>query len=105
MRHIVRRVARTQRIEIVAADAALHFWEFFGDLVRLARAEIEHVAEQIEAAIARILSREIARHLAEMQEAAVGKRCIHRYCIVPHAALPPRTSPPRIIARQSTPRA
>ena len=49
MRHVVRRVARHQRIEIVAADAALHFREFLGDLGRLALAEIEHVAKQMQA--------------------------------------------------------
>ena len=36
MRQIVRRIARHQRVEIVAADPALHFREFFGDLGGLA---------------------------------------------------------------------
>jgi hypothetical protein len=67
MRHVVRRIARHQRIEIIAADAALHLWEFFRDLRGLARAEILHVAKQVEPAVARIHLREVARHLAEMQ--------------------------------------
>ena len=45
MRHVVRRVARHQRIEIVAADAALHLWKPLRYLGGLALAEIEHVAE------------------------------------------------------------
>ena len=46
MRHVVRRVARHQRIEIIAADAALHLWKLFRNLGGLAFAEIEHVAKQ-----------------------------------------------------------
>ena len=46
MRHVVAAVARHQRIDIIAADAALHLREFVGDLVGLARAERQHVAEQ-----------------------------------------------------------
>ena len=45
MRHVVRRIARHQRIEIVAADAALHLWKSLRYLGGLALAEIEHVAE------------------------------------------------------------
>ena len=45
MRHVVRRIARHQRIEIVAADAALHLWKPLRYLRGLALAEIEHVAE------------------------------------------------------------
>ena len=45
MRHVVRRIARHQRIEIVAADAALHLWKPLGYLRGLALAEIEHVTE------------------------------------------------------------
>ena len=40
MRQVVRRIARHQRIEIVAADPALHLWESLGDFGRLALAEI-----------------------------------------------------------------
>ena len=47
VRHVVRGVARHQRVEIVAADPALHFWKFFRDLGRLALAEVEHVAKQL----------------------------------------------------------
>ena len=51
MRHVVGRVARHQRIEIVAADAPLHLRKSLGNLGCLAAAEIEHVAEQGEPAI------------------------------------------------------
>ena len=46
MRHVVGGVARHQRIEIVAADAALHFRKSFGDLGRFAFAESQHVANR-----------------------------------------------------------
>ena len=45
MRQVVRRIARHQRIEIVAADAALHLWKPLRYLGGLALAEIEHVPE------------------------------------------------------------
>ena len=51
MRHVVGRIARHQRIEIVAADAPLHLWKSLRYLGRLALAEIEHVAEQREPAV------------------------------------------------------
>ena len=98
MRHVVRRVARHQRIEIVAADAALHFWKSFGDLGRLALAEIEHVAKQRKPALRGIHPRQIARHLAEMQERAVGQRRIHRQRVVAHGAVAQRTAAAGIVA-------
>ena len=49
MRHVVGGVARHQRIEIVAADAALHFRKLVRDLGGLALAERQHVAKQSEA--------------------------------------------------------
>src|SRR3982074_365685 len=64
MRHVIGGIARHQRIEIVATDAALHFWKFLGDLDRLALAEIKHVAKQTESAVARIPLPEIAPHPA-----------------------------------------
>src|SRR4051794_26519911 len=65
MRHVVRRIAWHQRIEIVAADAALHLWKARSDLLGLARAEGEEIAEQGARIVADINVREIARHLAE----------------------------------------
>ncbi len=87
MRHVVRRIAWGERIQIVAADAALHLGEFVGDLSCLALAEREHVAEQGEAFIRRIDAGEIARHVAEVDARAVGKRGIHRQRVVAHGAV------------------
>ncbi len=98
MRHVVRRIARHQRIEIIAADAALHFWKFPGDFSRLAFAKRQHVAEQIEATLIRIQLLEVARHLAEMQQGAVGKGSIHRARVVAHGAVSQRTPAAGIIA-------
>ncbi len=98
MRQIVRRVARHQRIEIVAADPALHLREFFRDLGGLARAEIEHVAKQVHAAIAGIHLRQIARHLTEMQQGAVGKRRVDRNRVIAHGAVAQRTAATGIVA-------
>ena len=47
MRHVVGGIARHQRIEIVAADAALHLGKFFRDLGGFALAERQHVAETV----------------------------------------------------------
>ena len=52
MRQVVRRIARHQRIEIVAADAALHLWKPLRYLGGLALAEIEHVPKQRQPALA-----------------------------------------------------
>src|SRR5205085_12077666 len=46
MRHVVGRIPRHQRIQIVASDSPLQFWKLFGDLGGFAFAEIEHVAKQ-----------------------------------------------------------
>ena len=72
MRDVVGGIARHQRIEIVAADAALHLWKFLGDFGSLALAKRQHVAKQVKPAIAGIHLRQIARYLAEMQKRAVG---------------------------------
>ena len=98
MRHVVRRIARHQRVEIVAADAALHFRKSFRDLGRLALAEVEHVAEQRKPALRRIHPRQIARHLAEMQQRAVGERRIHRQRVVAHGAVAQRAAAAGIVA-------
>ena len=98
MRHVVRSIARHQRVEIVAADAALHLRKSLGDLGGLALAEIEHVAEQRKPAIGRIHARQIARHLAEMQQRAVSQRRIHRQRVVAHGAVAQRTSAAGIVA-------
>ena len=98
MRHVVRRIARHQRVQIVAADAALHLRESRGDLRCFAATEREHVGKQIKSAVGGIYPREIARHLAEMQHPAVGQGGIHRECVVAHGAVAQRAPTARIIA-------
>ena len=98
MRHVVARIARHQRIEIVAADPALHFWKARGDLPGLAGAEIEHVAEQGARAVVRIEIGEIARHLAEAAQRAVGERGLHRQRVVAHGAVAQATAAAGIVA-------
>ena len=98
MRQIVRRIARHQRVEIIAADPALYLRESFGDFFGLARAEVEHVAKQCKSAIIRARWRQIPRDLAEMQKRAVGKGCVHRTGIVAHGAVAQRTSAAGIVA-------
>ncbi len=95
---MLRRIARRQRIEIVAADAALHLGKARGDLVGLAGAEIEHVAEQGARAVARIEIGEIARHLAEAAQRAVGERRLHRQRVVAHGAVAQRAAAAGIVA-------
>src|ERR1700694_160698 len=93
--------ARYERMEIVPADAALYFWKFPGDLGGFARAELQHVAKQTKAAIARIHLRKIARHFAEMQQGAVGKGGVHRARVVAHGAVAQRTPAAGIVARHA----
>ena len=98
MRHVVRRIARHQRIEIVAADAALHLRKPLGYLRGLAFAEIEHVPEQGKPALGRVHPRQIPRHLAEMQARAVAQRGVHRQRVVAHGAVAQRTAAAGIVA-------
>ena len=98
MRHVVGGVARHQRIEIVAADAALHFRKFLGDFGRFPFAESQHVGKQIEAVVARIQPGEIARHLTEMKHRAVGKGCVHRQRVIAHGAVAQRAAAAGIVA-------
>ena len=98
MRHVIRSIARHQRIDVVAADAALHLWKPLGDLACLAFPEIEHVAEQREPAFGRVDLRQVARHFAEMQQRAVGQCRIHRQRVVAHGAVAQRTSAAGVIA-------
>ena len=98
MRHIVGRVARHQRIEIVAADAALHFRKSLGDFLGLALAQRQHVAKQSRSHLAGVGAREIARDLAEMQRRAVGERRLHRARVVAHGAISERTPAAGIVA-------
>src|SRR5205807_2067195 len=77
VRHVVWRVTRHQRIEVVAAHPTLHFRKSLRDLVSLALAQFEHVAEQTRPTLIRRVTGEIASDLAEMKLRAVCQRRIH----------------------------
>ena len=98
MRHVVGRIARHQRIEIVAADAALYFWKPRRDLVGLAGSEIEHVAKQGAGAVPGFEIGEIARHLAEAAQSAVGEGGLHRQRVVAHGAVAQAAAAAGIVA-------
>ena len=98
MRHVVRRIARHQRIEIVAADPALHLREFIRDLGRLALAEREHVAKQRKRGVGRVHLGEVARHFAEMHLRSVRERGIQRQRVVAHGAVAQRPPAAGIVA-------
>jgi len=97
MGHVVRRIARNESIEIVAADPALHFRKPVGDLGRLALAECQHVAKQ-RGGFGRFHSRKVARHLCEMQPRAVGQSSIDRNRVVAHGAVSERPPAAGIVA-------
>ena len=82
MRHVVGDVARGQRIEIVAADPALHLWEICRRSRRPRARRESSMSRNKQGRVRRIDVREIARHLAEMQQRAVGERGIHRQCVL-----------------------
>ena len=77
MREVDVVLARHQRIEIVAADAALHFWKTRGDLVGLARADGKQVlGERPQRRPATSLR--VAADAAEMRKRSVGQQRLDR---------------------------
>ena len=97
MRHVVRRVAGDQRIEVVAADPALHLWKPFGDFRGFASTERQHVAKQCCPRIA-VAQRIAGIDRAEMQPGAVGECGIHGQCVVAHGAVAQRAPAAGIVA-------
>jgi hypothetical protein len=85
--------ARQQRIEIVAADPALHFWKAPLDLVRFARSDGEEITD------------EVGRHVdaavveaAEMRPRAIGQHRVDRQHVLPRIAVAQRACAAGIIA-------
>ena len=85
--------ARHQRIEIVAADAALNFWKAPLDLIGLPRCDGEQVAHQVrrhvDAAVA---------DAAEMRARAVSQHGVDRQHVLPRIAVTQRASAAGIVA-------
>ena len=98
MRHVVRRIARHQRVQIVAADAALHLGESRCDLGCFAGAERQQIDKQVKFAGPAVQICEIVQHLAEMQHPAIRQCRIHRQRIVAHGAVTQRASAAGIVA-------
>ena len=87
---------RHQRIEIVAADAALHFRETRGDFAGLARADGQQVFHQRPQRRRHV--GQIAADAAEMRERAVRQYRFDCDHIVAHGAVAHRTAAAGIIA-------
>ena len=87
VREIVLRRIRGERIQIVAADAALNFGKARLDLVRLAQADIKQIrCKRSQRRIRRQIG-QASRHGAEMRSCAVGQHCIDRQNVVAHGAV------------------
>ena len=93
MRQIDVVAARHQRIEIVAADAALHFWKAPLDLAGLARGDGEQVAHQIR----RHVDAGVA-DAAEMRARAVGQHGVDRQHVLARIAVTQRARAAGIVA-------
>ena len=85
--------ARHQRIEIIAADTALHFWKAPFDLIGLARRNGEQVAHQIR----RHVDPRVA-DAAEMRARAVGQHGVDRKNVLPRIAVTQRARAAGIVA-------
>ena len=71
MREVEIVAAGRERIEVVAADPALHLWKSVRDLGSLALAQRQHVPEQVRPGF-------VTRDLAEVQQVAIGQRRLDR---------------------------
>ena len=98
---IVRRGARHQGVEIVAADPALHLGESRGDLVGFAGAEGEKIAGERRQRRSRRKVAQVGRDRAEMRRAAVGHHRVDRKHVVAHGAVAQRTAAARIVGRHA----
>ena len=96
MREVDVVLARHQRVEIVAADAALHLREARGDLVGLARADREQVLGQRPQRRRHVV--EVAADAAEMRQRAVRQQRLDRDHVVAHGAVAHRAAAAGIVA-------
>ncbi len=98
MGHVVLRPIGDQGVEIVAADAALHFRETFGDFAGFAVTQRQQVAKQRDLRIIGIQPRNVARHVAKLQHLSIGKRGLQREGVVAHGAVAQRPAAAGIVA-------
>ena len=89
-----------QRVEIVAADAALHFRKPRSDFLGLALADDEKVVRELPQHRRHVV--DVAAHRAELGERAIGEQRIDRDDIVAHGAVLQRTAAAGIVARHAT---
>ena len=95
MREIDVVLSRHQRIEIVAADAALHLGEARGDLVGLARADRQQVLGQRPQRRRHVVGG--CRRSAEMRQRAVGQHRLDRENVIAHGAVAQRRPPQELL--------
>ena len=101
MREIDLVLARHQRVEIIAADPALHLRKARLDLARLARADGEQILrKRLERRIRRQV-REIRRNIPETRDCAVGKHRVDREHVVAHHAVAQRAAAAGIVPRHA----
>ena len=100
MREVDVVLAGHQRVEIVAADAALHFGKTLGDLTGLARADGEQILRERPQRRGHVL--EIAANAAEMRKLAVGQQRLNRDDVVAHRAVAHRAPAARVVAGHAT---
>ena len=99
MRHVVRRIARHQRIEIVAADAALHLWKSLAISPRPRARRDRACRGTAQARSAGEFTRARSRGTSpKCKQRAVGQRRIHRQRVVAHGAVAQRTAAAGIVA-------
>src|SRR6056297_3547303 len=91
MREVDRRLSGHQRVDIVAADAALHLREAGGDLFGFALAEVEHLPQER-------LWHAIARSGTEIERGAIGEVALDSGDIVPRRAIAQRARAAGIVA-------
>ncbi len=96
MRQIDVVLTRHQRIEIVTADASLHFGKARFDLGRFARADRQQILGQRPQRRRHV--GEAAADAAEMRQRAISQNSFDRQDVVAHGAVTQRTAAARIIA-------
>ena len=100
MREVDVVAAGHQRVDVVAADPALHLGKARGDLVGLARAEREQVARQrLAAANSSGRSDRSRRHRPEMRLAAVGEHRVDREHVLARVAVAQRARAAGVVRR------
>ena len=101
MGQVVRGRVRQERVEVVAADAALHLGKARRDLVGLAFADGEKPADELGVLRVRARLRAPRGHGTEMHALAIGQDGVDRDDIVAHRAVAQRAAAAGVIARHA----